>query len=78
MSADKVVRTMVCGLLLCGGTVAAEEQEHPDLEFLEYLGMWEDSDEEWQIVDETVTADNAERSDPVPEGEESTEKEDES
>jgi len=35
------------------------------MEFLEYLGLWEETDEDWQL-------------DPVPEGEESTETEDES
>ena len=78
MLADRALRAMACGLLLLSGAFAAGEQEEPDLEFLEYLGMWEESDEEWQLIDETVAADSAERSDPVPEGEESTEKEDES
>ena len=36
------------------------------------------SDEEWQILAEAVTADNEERSDTAPEGETSTEKQDES
>ena len=78
MSADSAYRSILCGLLLCGGLGVAEEVEAPELDFLEYLGMWEESDEEWQILDETLTADNEERTDPVPEGEESTEKEDES
>jgi len=69
---------MVCGLLLCGGIAAAEEEDVPDMEFLEYLGMWEETDEDWQIFEETMTVDNEERSDPVAEGEESMEKEDES
>jgi len=78
MLADQALRATVCGLLLLSCAVAAEDQDEPDLAFLEYLGMWEDSDEEWQLFDETVAAENAERSDPAPEGEESTEKEDES
>ena len=78
MSADSAYRAIVCGLLLCGGLVVAEDAEAPELDFLEYLGMWEESDEEWQILEETLTAENEERTDPVPEGEESTEKEDES
>lgn len=78
MLADHGFSMMVCGLLMCGGIAAAEEQDVPELEFLEYLGMWEETDEEWQILEETMTADNEERSDPVAEGEESTEKEDES
>ena len=36
------------------------------------------SDEEWLIFDEPITADAEERSDPVPQGEESAEKKDES
>ena len=76
MLADHALHAMVVGLLLCGGVAAAEEE--PDLEFLEYLGMWEESDEDWQILNETMTADNEEQSEPVPEGEESPEKEDES
>ena len=56
----------------------AEEEEVPDMDFLEYLGLWEESDEDWQLLNEDVVADNEERNDPVPEGEESTETEDES
>ena len=78
MSADSAYRAIVCGLLLCVGLSVAEEVEAPEMDFLEYLGMWEESDEEWQILEETLTAENEERTDPVPEGEESTEKEDES
>lgn len=61
-----------CGLLL------AEELEQPDSEFLEYLGLWEESDEDWLIFDEAVVAETDERSDPAPKGEESAETEDES
>lgn len=78
MLADHGFSVMVCGLLLCGGIAAAEEEDIPDMEFLEYLGMWEETDEDWQIFEETMTVDNEERSDPVAEGEESMEKEDES
>lgn len=56
----------------------ADDEEVPDMAFLEYLGMWETSDDEWLLLDEDAVADNSERSDPVPEGEESTETEDES
>ncbi len=79
MSADSTLRAVVCGLVLCSGVaIGADEDETPDVEFLEYLGMWEETDEEWMLLDETMTADNEERSDPVPEGEESMEKDDES
>ena len=79
MSADFKARAMAVGLALCAaGLVTAAEEEPPEPDFLEYLGMWEESDEDWLIFDETTTAENEERSEPVPEGEESTEKEDES
>jgi len=79
MSAEHTALAVLCGLVLCGGaSVLADDEEVPDMEFLEYLGMWEESDEDWLIVNEAITADNEERSDPVPEGEESTENEDES
>jgi len=76
MSASRpaVIATLLLGCSL----VLAADEEIPDPDFLEYLGLWEESDEDWLIFDETVTADAEERSDPVPEGKESTEKTDES
>ena len=76
MSASKTATVTV--LLLSCGFVLAADDELPDPEFLEYLGLWEESDEDWLIFDEPVTAETDERSDPAPEGEESTEKTDES
>jgi hypothetical protein len=55
-----------------------EEDDGPDMAFLEYLGLWEESDEEWLLIEEEVVAENDERSDPVAEREESVEIEDES
>lgn len=69
---------VICGLL--GGSVAAEEVEAPELEFLEYLGSWEESDEDWLLfktVDSEPVKEPDERIDPAPTGEESTETEDE-
>ena len=64
------------------GASAAEEKQEPDMAFLEYLGMWEETDEDWQLFeeasDDASVAENEERSDPVPQGEESQESEDES
>ena len=73
-------RTAIIGCLLFGASLAlAADEEMPDPEFLEYLGTWAESDEDWQIFAEPVSADaEQERSEPVPEGEESTEKTDES
>jgi len=54
-----------------------EEDESPEVALLEYLGMWEESDEDWQLLDNESRDDDEERSDPVPEGEESPESDDE-
>jgi hypothetical protein len=54
------------------------EVEQPDAAFLEYLGMWEGSDDEWILIDELVIADAEESPELSPEGEESTEADDES
>ena len=79
MSAERRLRTFLCSLALCASSLLlAAEAEAPDTEFLEYLGMWEESDEDWLLLDETVMAENEERKDPVLDGEESTENEDES
>jgi hypothetical protein len=76
MSASRTA--LVGAFLLACSVVPAADEEGPDPEFLEYLGLWEESDEDWLIFDEPATADTDERSDPAPEGEESTEKTDES
>lgn len=81
MSADSTIALVACGLCL-GSVALAEEQQPPDAEFLEYLGMWEESDEDWMVLDNMQAArempDEDERSDPAPEGEESAETKDES
>jgi len=77
MSADRAIALVACSLCLGTAALAAEE-EPPEADFLEYLGIWQESDEEWLMHDEMQTADDDERSDPVPEGEESTEMNDES
>ena len=69
---------LASALVLSCGLLLAEELEQPDAEFLEYLGLWEESDEEWLIFEDNVVADTDERSDPAPEGEESAETKDES
>ena len=76
MSVNKAAA--IAALLLGCSLVLAADDEIPDAEFLEYLGIWEESDKDWMIFDEPITADVKKRSDPAPEGEESTEKTDES
>lgn len=45
-------------LVLLGSTgvsvTAAQDAESPDLALLEYLGSWDDSDEEWLVVAEEL------------------------
>jgi hypothetical protein len=65
-------------MLMGCSLVLAANDEAPEVEFLEYLGLWEESDEDWLIFDEPITADAEQRSDPVPQGKESTETKDES
>jgi len=76
MSASKPF--LIGALLLFGSQAHTAGDDLPDEDFLEYLGLWEDSDEDWLIFNEPPTAENAERTDPAPVGEESTETEDES
>jgi hypothetical protein len=78
MSADRL-GLVVCGVCLGTGIVAAEQTPpDDDTEFLEYLGMWEESDEEWVLQEGILTAEDEIRSDRETEEEESPESDDES
>ena len=58
----------------------AADDDLPDVEFLEYLGSWEESDEDWLMIDKETQKDGKKkdkRDDPEPEGEESAEIDDE-
>lgn len=77
--ASDALSSLMCTVVLCASVNAkAEEAELPDMDFLEYLGMWEESDEDWLLLEDDAVADNKKRIEPVPEGEESAETEDES
>ena len=69
------------GLLGCSGALMAADTELPDVEFIEYLGLWEESDADWMLFSEEVrdqvVADDT-RTEPAPEGEDSAESNDES
>jgi hypothetical protein len=79
MSASSTCRNAVLVFALgAAGAVLAQDSEEPDMEFVEYLGLWEESDEEWLMVKHQIDTDSEERIDPVPEGEESTEDDHES
>lgn len=73
---------VLCGLLTCGGAAFAQESEAPDLAFLEYLGSWEESDEDWVLfsdeeVNQARSDDNGKETDPAPPEEKVAELEDE-
>ena len=64
----------------CCGLVLAAEDKMPEMDFIEYLGMWEESDEEWLAFEEEnaeLRAESEKRTDPVPKREESAERDDE-
>lgn len=58
MSADRQRRAVLTGLVCAGfgfqGIAVAQEAEPPDVEFLLYLGSWEESDEEWMMFEEAA------------------------
>jgi hypothetical protein len=65
---------MACGLLGGGAIAVAADEPAPDIEFLEYLGSWEESDEDWVLLAaETFDAKGPEqkdeKSEPAPDGE---------
>mgnify|MGYP001828123863 FL=1 len=79
MSARSTCRNAMLVLAFgAAGTVLAADAEEPDMECVEYLGLWAESDEEWLMVEHQIDAESEERVDPLPEGEESTEEDHES
>ncbi len=62
--------------------IGLADDEQPDVEFLEYLGSWEESDEDWLLFSglesEAMAAEEKKRNDPAPDSEKSTESDDES
>ena len=90
MSADQNRRRALASFaalagLLGVGVATADEEATPDLEFLEYLGSWEASEEDWVIFtaameeqEASQDQDNVQGSDPSPDGETLAEMDDES
>ena len=81
---DRLLRlAVVWGLVSCSGMVIAQEAEAPDLEFLEYLGSWEESDEDWvalatDAIEQVLEEEGKdEGKDPAPDGEKLAESDDE-
>ncbi|MDH4124040.1 MAG: hypothetical protein OEW64_09735 [Gammaproteobacteria bacterium] len=72
-------RVCIAALLLACSQALVADEEVPDMEFLEYLGSWEGSEQDWPMFAAQPGTRNEtdERIDPAPEGEESTEMNDE-
>jgi hypothetical protein len=64
----RLIVALVAGVWTAGVQADEQEDEIPDLEFLEYLGSWQESDEEWLIVSEWEE-DRVPRADGRPEAE---------
>lgn len=47
------------------GPVLAEEAGEPDMELLEYLGYWEESDEDWVMIESRLERDTDESTGPA-------------
>jgi hypothetical protein len=54
-------------LLGVAATAVAQDDEAPDVAFLEYLGSWQDSDEDWLIVAEQMLGESVEEVEDAPE-----------
>lgn len=67
----------LCALLFFGSAVVVAEDESPDMELLEYLGMWEGSDDEWLLFADRAGTETEKRSGAVPDGKAPPEKQDE-
>ena len=64
-------------VVVSGSALAEDEEELPDLEFLEYLGSWDESDEDWLLFNELdaepAASEEQETNDAEPAGNKSTE-----
>lgn len=81
MSVSLKSTVLASGLLLGSALAVAADEDIPDVAFLEYLGMWQESDEEWLAFEnetDSVATESEKRIDPAPDGEESKEYDDES
>jgi hypothetical protein len=50
-------------LLVAGGAVLAAGDKLPDEDFLEYLGSWEESDEDWLMFEKEAKEERRKRDD---------------
>ena len=76
MSAERIA-LLACGLALGGVAIAASE-EAVDAAFLEYLGEWEEADDDWLLFEDVELTAASEQEEAKEEEAESPENEDES
>ena len=60
-----ILRDTLFGAMLCGAlamTIAADEQEQPEADLLEFLGMWEKDDGQWELFVDIASDIDGERS----------------
>jgi len=50
-----IVHVALAGIAV-SSAVNGEETEDPEVDFLEYLGSWQESDEEWVVIAEIESA----------------------
>jgi hypothetical protein len=72
---------MLVGLVGVGHAQSDEDVDQADIEFLEYLGSWEDSEEDWLIFagdrETRDESDDEEKEETAPDGEKLAEVKDE-
>ena len=76
---SKAEYLVVAALLGAGSAGATEEPADPtvDAAFLEYLGSWDDTDEDWTLFADDEDSAVADGNDEAPDGDESAERSDE-
>ena len=63
--------------LCCGSAAIADSEDAPDMAFLEYLGMWDETDEDWLLLEDETPAKDEEQDKSEAESVEAAEKKDE-
>jgi hypothetical protein len=66
-SAARLVLLAAAAGTACVALAQDDHEEAPDLGFLEYLGSWQGSDEDWLVVAD-IEDTNLEDRDPAPDG----------
>ncbi len=76
--ASQRMRVVLCVTGLCVVAIAnAESEEIPDMAFLEYLGMWDETDEDWLLLEDEAPAEDDEHDESTADSEDAAENTDE-